>query len=121
MRQVYNRSFTATLVSGGSRYVFSEKVASGMVLHVHSCFAYAPERLANDHISIGLRNGGEDVVLQAQATLAQQLGASTQCGFFVGENDQVFGYFSDADDGNHISINLNGVLIPLPEWTKEAE
>lgn len=116
MRQIYSRSFTVTWLTGDSGYVFAEKIDPGQILHVHSCFAYAPERETNDDIIIGIRNGGEDMILQAQATLAVQLGASVPTDFFVGEGDQVFAYFPDADNTDKIGIHLNGVLIPLKEW-----
>lgn len=121
MRQVYNRSFTVTWKTGDSGYVFSDKVGEGYVLHVHSCFAYAPEREANDHILIGIRNGGQDTILIAQATLAVQLGSNTPTDFFVGEGDQVYAYFSDVDDTDHIGIHLNGVLMLLSDWENEPE
>lgn len=121
MRQIYSRSFTVTFSTGDSGYVFSEKIDPGYILHVHSCFAYAPEREANDDIIIGIRNGGQDVILQAQATLATQLGSAVGFGFFVGEGDQVFAYFPDADDTDKIGIHINGVLIPRKEWEAQAE
>jgi hypothetical protein len=70
---------------------------------------------------IGLRNGGQDMVLQAQATAAAQKGSLVGTDFFVGEADQVFAYFPDAENNDTIGIHLNGVLIPLDEWVKEAE
>jgi len=121
MRQVYSRSFTVTWLTGDSGYVFSETIDSGYILHVHSCFAYAPEREANDDIIIGIRNGGQDMILQAQATLAVQLGASVPVDFFVGEGDQVFAYFPDADNNDKIGIHLNGVLIGREDWEKGME
>lgn len=121
MRQIYSRSFTVTFSSGDSGFVFSEKIDPGYILHVHTCFAYAPQREANDDIVIGIRNGGQDMILQAQATLAVQLGSSVPTGFFVGEGDQVFAYFPDADDTNKIGIHLNGVLMPLKDWEEMAE
>jgi hypothetical protein len=121
MKQIYSRSFTVTFSTGDSGYVLSEKVDPGYILHVHSCFAYAPQREANDDIVIGIRNGGEDVILQAQATVATQLGSVAPLDFFIGEGDQVLAYFPDADDTDKIGIHLNGVLIPLKEWKKIVE
>jgi hypothetical protein len=121
MRQIYSRSFTATLASGGSRYVFAEKIDPGNILHVHSCSAYSLQREASDNVIIGIRNGGEDLILTAQAPLAIQRGVDAPNSFFVGEGDQAFGYFPDGDDTDTIGIHLNGVLIPLSEWVKEAE
>ena len=121
MRQIYNKSNTVTWVTGSSGYVFSDKVEPGYIIHVHSCFAYSPEREANDHILIGIRNGGQDTVLIAQATLAVQLGSNTPTDFFLGEGDQVYAYFSDVDNNDHIGIHLNGVIMTLEDWEKEAE
>jgi hypothetical protein len=121
MRQIYNRAFTATLVSGGGRYVFAERIDPGYILHVHSGFAYSPLRDANDNIVIGIRNGGEDIILQAEATAAAQKGLVVGRDFFVGEGDQVFAYFPEGEDADTIGIHINGVLIPLSEWDVMAE
>ena len=121
MRQIYSRSFTVTWATGDSGYVFAEKIDPGHVLHVHSCFAYSPQRDANDDIIIGIRNGGQDMILQAQATLATQLGSSAPLDFFVGEGDQVFAYFPDAENNDSIGIHLNGVLMTLEDWEKMSE
>ena len=121
MRQIYSRSFTVTFSTGDSGYVFSEKIDPGYVLHVHSCCAYSTGRGASDDVVIGIRNGGQDIVLTAQAPLAAQLGVDTPTDFYVGESDQVFAYFPDAGNGETIGIHLNGVLIPLEEWVKMAE
>lgn len=121
MRQVYNRRFTATFSSGGSTYVFAEKIQPGYVLRVHSCFAYSPQRDANDNIIIGVRNGGEDVLVAADAPLAARKGISTPTDFFVGEGDQVFASFPEAENEDSLGIHLNGVLLTLKEWEHRAE
>lgn len=121
MRTIYSRSFTVTFSTGDSGYVFAEKIDPGYVLHVHNCFAYAPQREASDDIIIGIRNGGQDILLQAYATLAAQVGSATGGGFFVGEGDQVFAYFPDADNGDSLGIHLNGVLVSLKDWEKMVE
>lgn|GEM_PF-2463938 len=120
MRQIYDRSFTVTWVTGDSGYVFADRIDPGYVLHVHSCTAYSSNREANDDVIIGIRNGGQDIILTAQAPLAAQRGVDTPTGFFVGESDQVFAYFQDADNGDSIGIHINGVLVPLKDWEKEA-
>lgn len=121
MRQVYSRSFTVTWLTGDSGYVFSETIDSGYILHVHSCFAYSPLRDANDNIVIGVRNGGQDIILQGQATAAAQKGSQVGTDFFVGEGDQVFAYFPDAENNDTIGIHLNGVLIKREDWEKGME
>ena len=121
MRQVYNRSFTVTFSTGDSGYVFAERIDPGYILHVHSALAYAPEREASDDIIIGVRNGGQDVIIRTGATLATQRGLEAQTNFFVGEGDQAFAYFPDADNGDSLGIHLNGVLLPLKDWEKGME
>jgi len=116
MRQIYSRSFTATATTGGSNYVYAEKIDPGQILHVHTCFAYSPLRDTSDNIVIGVRNGGQDMVLQAQATLAVQKGSAVGTDFFVGEGDQPFACFPDAETGDSIEIHLNGVLMSREEW-----
>lgn len=121
MRQVYSRSFTVTFLTGDSGYVFSEKIDPGWILLVLSCCAYAPERELSDDVIVGIRNGGQDIILTAQAPLAAQRGVDTPTGFLVGESDQVFAYFPDADNGDSLGIHLNGFLVPLEEWDKRVE
>ena len=121
MRQIYSRSFTVTFATGDSGYVFAEKIDPGQILHVHSSFAYAPERVASDNIIIGIRNGGQDIIMQAQATVATQKGATVDTDFFLGEGDQLYAYFPDADDGDCLGIHLNGVLMSRKEWEDMPE
>ena len=116
MRQIYNRSFTVTFSTGDSGYVLSEKIDPGYILHVLSCCAYSPERELSDDVVIGIRNGGQDIVLTAQAPLAAQRGVDTPTDFYVGESDQIFAYFPDVDNGDSIGIHINGVLIEREEW-----
>ncbi len=121
MRQIYNRSFTVTFTTGDSGYVFTDPIDPGMVLHVHNLFAYAPEREANDDIVIGIRDGGQDIILQAQATAAVQLGAAVANHFVIGEGDKLFAYFPDADNTDKIGIHVTGELMPLTEWARGSE
>jgi hypothetical protein len=116
MRQIYCRSFTVIFTTGDSGYVFAEKIDPGQVLHVHACFAYAPEREANDNIIIGVRNGGQDIVLNAAATLAVQRGLNTPTDFFIGEGDQLYAYFPNVDNTDSIGIHVNGVIMDRKEW-----
>jgi hypothetical protein len=118
MRQIYSRSFTVTFTTGDSGYVFAEKIDPGFILHVHSCCAYSPQRELSDDVIIGIRNGGEDVVLTGQAPLAAQRSVDVPNPFFVGEGDQVFAYFPDVDNGDSIGIHINGVLLTLSEWAR---
>lgn len=121
MRQIYTRGWNVIWHTGDSGYVLSERIDAGWILHVHSAFCYAPEREANDKITLGIRNGGGDIILRAQATLAVQLGMEAPADFFIGEGDQVFAYFANVDDGDTIGIHLNGVLVPRTEWESWPE
>lgn len=116
MKQVYNRSFAATWLTGDSGYVFSDRIDPGYVLHVHSCSAYSPEREASDDVVIGIRSGSGDTIVTAQAPLAAQRAVDTPNDFFLGEGDQLFAYFPDVDNTDVIGIHINGVLMPLDEW-----
>lgn len=121
MKQVYSRSFTVTFLTGDSGYVFADRIDPGNVLHVHSCSAYSPEREVSDDVIVGIRNGGQDQILTAQAPLAAQRGVDVPNDFFIGEGDQLFAYFPDVDNGDSIGIHINGVLLPLSELEKMAE
>lgn len=121
MRQIYSRSTTITFRAGDSGYVLGERVDPGYVLHVRTCFAHAPQREANDNVIIGIRHGGQDVILFAVAPGALQRGVEIGTRFFAGEGDQVFAYFPDADDGDTIGLNINGTLVPLVVWEKGLE
>lgn len=121
MRQIYSRAFTVTFTTGDSAYVFTEKIDPGQILHVHACFAYAPEREANDNIIIGVRNGGQDIILVAVATLAAQRGANTPTDFFIGEGDQLYAYFPNVDNTDSIGIHVNGVIMSRKEWEAMPE
>jgi len=114
--QIYNRSFTVTFLTGDSGYVFADGIDPGYVLHVHSCFAYAPQRETADDIIIGIRNGGQDIILQSKAPATLEYGAAVDNDFFVGEGDQVFASFPDADNGDSLGIHINGILHDLKEW-----
>lgn len=121
MRQIYSRSFTATFATGGSGYVFADRIDSAYVLHVLSCTAYSPQRVASDGVIIGIRNGGQDILLTSQRPLAAQRGVDTPTPFLVGELDQLFAYFPDCDNGDSIGIHINGILILLKDWEKGSE
>lgn len=121
MRQIYTRGWNIVWHTGDSGYVFSDRIDPGWILHIHAAFAYAPERDPSDKITMGIRHGGLDVIIRAQATLAVQLGMEAPGDFFLGEGDQVFAYFANAEDGDTIGIHLNGVIMPLSEWEKMQE
>lgn len=118
MRQIYSRSFTVTFTTGDSGYVFADRIDPGYVLHVLSCCAYSPQREASDAVIIGIRNGGQDIILTAQSPLAAQRGVDTPTDFYVGESDELFAYFPNVDNNDSIGIHINGELMTLEDWEK---
>ena len=121
MKQVYVRSWSDTFTTGDSGYIYSKRISPGKILHVHNCFAYTPEAALNDVIHIGVVNGGEKTAVYIKQCLTQDLGFSALNDFFVGEGDQVYGYFPQAADGETIEIHLVGVLYSLDDWRKMTE
>lgn len=121
MRQVYNRSFAVTFLTGDSGYVFADKVPPGHILHVHSCVGYSAQREASDDVLIGIREAGTDLYLTAKAPLAAQRAVDVPKDFFAGEGDQIFAYFPDADNTDVLEVHINGVLLKLTEWEAGLE
>lgn len=116
MSQIYIEKWAGTVVAGHSKYVLSDRVQVGHVLHVKNCYAYAPEIAPNDKVRVGVRNGGVDVYARVRGTETKNTGLSTLNEFFVGEGDQVFAYFPDADNTNTIELHVMGELFRLEEW-----
>lgn len=118
MRQVYARKWTETVTASHSKYVFSDRVDPGRVLHVYNCFAHAPDRGLSEIIQLGVRSGGQDVLLRSRAGAIAKEGMSALNEFFVGEGDQVFAYFPASDEGDTIELDIIGVLYYLKDWRK---
>ena len=116
MRTVYCESWGRKVAAVDDRYVLSDRVKTGHVLHVLTCFAGAPEREANDVIAIGIRSGGKDICLRHRAGSLAKNGMSTLNEFLVGEGDQILAYFPDSDTGDEIYLCVNGFLVPANEW-----
>ena len=121
MKQIYTRKFCCVHITGGSGYVYSERVDPGMVLHVEVAFAYAPDRAASDNIILGIIDGVEKVILTAKAPLAAQKGLANDNRFHMGEGDRLYAYFPDADDTDTIELHVVGILMPLDEWRQMRE
>ena len=113
---IYAQKWSEVVTASHSRYIFSERVSPGYVLHVHNCYAHAPEREVGDIIDIGVRNGGEDILIRSRGGAVAKEGMSSLRDFFVGEGDQVFAYFPDSDVGDTISLHVVGILYSLDEW-----
>jgi hypothetical protein len=121
MRQALARSYAATFATGGSKYVYSEQVPPGYIVHVKSCLAYSENREASDDVIIGFTDAGKEIYVTAKATLAAARGIAADSDFYVGEGDKVFANFPDVDDGDKIELHINGTLITLAEFEKGME
>jgi len=121
MANLYVRKWAEVIDAAHSKYVFSERIRAGHVLHVHNCFAHAPEREINDIITLGVRNGGEDVIVRSRGGALAKEGLSTLRDFFVGGGDQVFAYFPDADNTDTVELHIIGDLMTLKEWRERNE
>ena len=121
MKQIYCEKWSETVNSSHSKYVLSDRIPSKQVLRVHSCYAWAPEREVGDRVHLGVKNGGVDVLARARGSGAVKDGMSVLNGFAVGEGDQVFAYFPDADNTDTIELHLIGVLYSLDAWQKLKE
>ena len=121
MKQMYIKSWSETITATHSKYVLSDRVDPGEVLLIKNCYAWQPSRTASDIVRIGIRNGGVDTYLRVRGSDAQEYGLSAVNEFLVGEGDQVFAYFPDADATNVVSLHLNGIRMSLDDWLKGAE
>lgn len=118
MKQVYCEKWSETVGASHSKYVLSDKIPPGNMLHVHNCYAHAPEREVADIIRIGVRNGGQDILVRAHGGVTAKEGTCSLNDFFVGEGDQVFAYFPDSDSTDTIELHVIGILYSLDEWRK---
>ena len=116
MKSMYLECWSGTVDASHSKYIFSDRVPTGQVLHVQNCYAHAPEAADADIITLGVRSGGKDCLLRSRGREKAKEGMSALNEFLVGEGDRVFAYFPDADSTDTISLHLNGYLIPIKEW-----
>ena len=116
MKQVYAEKWSETVEDGHSKYVFSDRIKTGHMLHVHNCYAHAPQRAASDIICLGVRNGGQDILIRARGGAIAKEGMNALNDFFVGEGDQVFAYFPDSDNTNTIELHVIGTIMTVDEW-----
>lgn len=121
MALLYAERWSETVDASHSKYVFSDRVKSGHVLHVNTCFCHAPERDANDIIKLGVRNGGTDILIRSRAGAIAKEGMSSLRDFNVGEHDRVFAYFPDAENDDTIELHIAGCLRTLEEWRASVE
>lgn len=116
MGQIYTEKWSETVDASHSKYVFSDRVDTGTVLHVKNCFAHAPERSANDIVQMGIQNGGTKVIVRARKWNIAGEGVSALNDFYVGEGDQVYAYFPDSIATHTIELHVIGVVMTLDEW-----
>jgi len=116
MKEIYCRMWSEVLDLAHDRYVWSDLIGNGNVLHVKNCFVYAPERKALDVIEMGIQNGATKVLIRARKWNNAGEGLSALNDFFVGEYDKIYGHFPDADDTDTISLHVTGVLMTRDEF-----
>lgn len=121
MRQIYLNKWSETVVDGHSKYVLSDPIRPGEILHVHNCYAHAPQRNTSDIIHLGVRNGTGDILVRARGGAVAKEGMSALNDFFVGEGDQIFAYFPDAANTHTIELHVIGCLLSLDEWREKGE
>jgi len=114
--QIYAEKWSETIVTGHSKYVLSDRIQPGHILHVMNCYAYSPEITQNEKVHIGVRNGGVDVYVRVRATESKNTGLSALNGFLVGESDKIFAYFPSAENTETIELHVIGELFRLEEW-----
>ena len=120
MRRIYIKKWCETANSAPSLYVLSDPIKPGWILHVHNCYAHAPERAANEIVQIGVRNGGVDVLIRSRGAGITAEGMSARRDFFLGEGDQVFAYFPSATATDKIELHVVGCLIPLAAFRQQG-
>jgi len=116
MKEIYCSMFSEVVTQAHDRYVWSDLIGNGNVLHVKNCYAYAPERKANDRATIGIQNGATKVLVRSRKWNVESDGVSALNDFFVGEYDKIYAYFPDADSTDTISLHITGVLMTRDEF-----
>jgi len=121
MRQIFAHTWNETISTSGSKYVYSDKIQPGKILHVHSCCALSPQGEVNDLVKIGIKNGGQKTLMTAKPVTVVGEGIDAPTDFFLGEGDQIFGYFPSADDTDTVELHVVGVELPLVIWKAMEE
>lgn len=116
MRTIFCEKYGRIVAAVDDRIILSDRIRPGYVLHVMSCFAYAPDSASGDVLCVRVRSGGQDVCIRYRGTPAVKRGMSTLNHFLVGEGDQIVGCFPDSDEGDTIELCINGFLMPVSEW-----
>lgn len=121
MRQLYIKKWCKTATTAPSLYVLSDRIKPGWILHVHNCYAHAPERDTSEIIMLGVRNGEGDILIRSRGGAIAKEGMSALNDFFVGEGDQIFAYFPSATGTESIELHVVGCLITLDEYREKGE
>ena len=121
MRQVYVNKWCKTATTAPSLYVLSDVIKPGFILHVHNCFAHAPERIVGEVIELGVRDGIGDVLIRSRGGTTAKNGMSALRDFFVGEGDQIFAYFPSATGADKIELHVIGCLLSIDEYREKGE
>ena len=121
MRQLFAHTWSETIEASSSKYVYSDKIQPGQILHVHSCCAHSPQGEVTDLVMIGIRNGGQKNLITSKPVTVVGEGIDSPQTFFLGEGDQVYGYFPSADTTDTIELHVVGVLVPLKAWKAMEE
>jgi len=121
MRQIYVNKWDDTVTATHNKYVLSDRVKAGEILHVHTCFCYAPSSNTGDIITFGVRTGIFDVTCRSRGCTNRKEGLSSLRDFFVGEGDQVFAHFPDSAVGHAIGLHIVGCLLSIDEYREKGE
>jgi len=116
MKEIYCEKFSETVTQAHDRYVHQDPVPNGKVLHVSNCFAYAPEREANDSAQVGIQNGAQKILMRVRDWNIAGAGVSALNDFYVGEYDHIYAYFPDSDDTDTIELHVTGELMNRDEF-----
>lgn len=118
VRIEYINQWENKVALGESARVYSDRIKPGLILKVHCCYAYVPERAQGDLTIILIEVGGREIVVRARAEDLRQRGVSSYRPFLVGENNRIIAYAPDAVEGDTIQLNVIGEMIPLKKWRK---
>ena len=121
MRQMYIECWSETIDASHSKYVYSDRVPTGHVLSVMSCYAHSPDGAIADIVMIGVQSGGKKCMVRSRGKDLAKEGMSALNTFLVGEGDQVFAYFPDAGSTDTVELHVNGIIIPAKEWRENKE
>jgi len=120
MRQMYIECWSETIDASHSKYVYSDRVPAGHVLHVMNCYAHSPDGAVADIVQIGVQSGGKLCRIRCRGKDLAKEGMSALNAFLAGEGDRVYAYFPDADNTDTVELHINGILVPAKEWRESG-